>query len=768
MGIRSVLFLMAACVQLMPGMSVHAQFVTLEGKDFKLDGEDFYPVAANFSVNYLHPTSLEDPIDPDDLFFSMDDSWGLTGHYDCLGTAACGAELLEAFQKVAGMGFNTIRLVGDMVPMYAQTDPLTDERRFVVEVKRYPTTQFRRRLPLQGPAYTDGLSLRHFSMIRDILDIADDAGLKVILLTGGKSKEDPTTVPPTSYMYPAFDQRAVDDYADYLARLAEELAGHPALLAYDLYNEPHYNKMERQGWDGLGEDDEPWWRKEDICAFTTQWYDAIKANAPDHLVTLGGLGLEDLEAWDPAALKLDFYSLHTYPDAGYQNEQGSMDFAAMLQRHRGVLHWFGQVCPMPWIIGETGFSANQSPVLQWPRMHGTEAQQAAFAQASLEYTRAAGGSGWSWWVFQDFRWYNPFTATPNEARGNYFGLLRLGNGIVPWANKPAVDVVQNYVPAPMPQPPGNEPPNYYNPNNLPTVPWLTGTVEDQHGQPIKEVNARIWCKSLNTDPDEEDLETFHSTYTDAAGGFIFYQEPQTAGYGAPVYENLLVVGVGTDRVFYGTWFGTPIPNYATHMLEMHPFLFKGQLANKDIYSTTQEPVQHYHAWTDLTVEDVTVHAGPDTGASLVEVAARNSVHITGDFHAQAGSVVHIRIMETFPECDANAFKSLLVEPTAAWDLVQPERAVEPPRLELRFLPAEGDNVVRVFPNPFRDAVEVLMEGMEGPVTMEVLDGLGRVVHRGNAEGSRTVLSLSHLALGPYHLLVRQGQQLWSHTLIKQP
>lgn len=98
-----------------------------------------------------------------------------------------------------------------------------------------------------------------------------------------------------------------------------------------------------------------------------------------------------------------------------------------------------------------------------------------------------------------------------------------------------------------------------------------------------------------------------------------------------------------------------------------------------------------------------------------------------------------------------------------------ETATGLPHIELRFLPLEVDNAVRVFPNPFRDVVEVHADGFDGPMQMEVLDGLGRVVYRQHgATGSRIVLSLGHLAPGPYHLLLRQGQQRWSHILIKQP
>src|SRR5690606_10992706 len=50
MAIRHILSLMAIIAHLVPGLPVQAQFVTLDGKDFKLDGQDFYPIAVNFTV----------------------------------------------------------------------------------------------------------------------------------------------------------------------------------------------------------------------------------------------------------------------------------------------------------------------------------------------------------------------------------------------------------------------------------------------------------------------------------------------------------------------------------------------------------------------------------------------------------------------------------------------------------------------------------------------------------------------------------------------
>ena len=39
-------------------------------------------------------------------------------------------------------------------------------------------------------------------------------------------------------------------------------------------------------------------------------------------------------------------------------------------------------------------------------MHGSEFEQAEFATFSLEKARLSGASGWSWWDYQEVRWYD--------------------------------------------------------------------------------------------------------------------------------------------------------------------------------------------------------------------------------------------------------------------------------------------------------------------------------------------------------------------------
>ena len=218
------------------------------------------------------------------------------------------------------------------------------------------------------------------------------------------------------------------------------------------------------------------------------------------------------------------------------------------------LHWSGKVCPMPWIVGETGFSANdryEYPHTDngpehhaWPYMHGTEAEQAEFTQRSPTHTRLAGASGWSCWAFQESRWFsfNPVPPPPGDSRELYFGMLHLGAPGDAWPEKPAVDVVRNYVPAPYPTTPGSEPANYINPQNLTGPPWLTGTVTI-NGEPAKDVVAELWAKNPRTTLPGFDLVTY-KTFTTSSGAFALCEHPQLPEHDAPQPDNLALLSPG--------------------------------------------------------------------------------------------------------------------------------------------------------------------------------------------------------------------------------
>jgi hypothetical protein len=802
MGNRRVLLLMTASILLMYGTPVQGQFVTLEGKDFKLDGEDFYVLAMNYSVLLARNDDVNGVPAPEDIYFAPDASFGPTSAFDCTGESDCQARLLTDFQKVREMGFNTLRVVGGFGAHYRDTpEHGPDERRFGMFLHRNPfpnNNHDHDHIHVDLEADMDGpYSERFFDLLIDLLDVAEQADLKVILLCVEPTKMNENE--NRRHMYPTFDQKAVDEYTVYLSQMAAALQHHPALLAYDLFNEPQFNTLEYQG--AVDEEEpqsHPKWKKQDICDFTAQWYDAIKGQDPNHLITLGGLGDYELEVWDMAVLHIDFYSLHFYPLKNYLSE---WDMEQALEHYQAVLHWFGQTCPMPWIIGETAFSASDAtspphtgpaspPEVyqqyhQWPYMEGTEEDQRAFAEWSLALTRQCGGSGWSWWYFQEYLWWDyylpmghpdgPAYSHEGLMRGIYYAMLHPGDSNADWYEKPAVDEVRNYVPAPMPEYPGAQPANYYNWNNLPGPVSYTGTIKDQHGHPIK--NAQAWLRLNNPDdpdvpphylPGQTENLTFHVAVTNPAGVFQFNTQPQITGFHTPVYYNLILVAVGASVEAHGGWFdGLEPPSGTTFYLDRTTFQFDDRLEDMTVASTDGVPLQRYAAWVDLEMEDVTVTDAPDPGATQVEFAARHTVHIVGGFHAQQGSEVHIYLEETFPDCTEDSFKSLVVgggEGSPEEAVAAKERTHK--RIELSFLAPEGV-AHRVRPNPFTNHLEVSW-GSEDLALLQLLDATGRTVGTWQRPGPVTLLELGTIAPGPYYLHITQGAHISTHQIIKQP
>lgn len=83
----------------------------------------------------------------------------------------------------------------------------------------------------------------------------------------------------------------------------------------------------------------------------------------------------------------------------------------------------------------------------------------------------------------------------------------------------------------------------------------------------------------------------------------------------------------------------------------------------------------------------------------------------------------------------------------------------------------GPSKLQVFPNPVRDRATLrLPEGLEGQVTVEVLDGIGQVMQRSEfnaSTGMRTSeLDLASLPAGTYFMSVRNGDRVMHRKVTK--
>lgn len=366
--------------------NIQAQFVHLENSGFKLNGQNYYPMVLNYGVLIRKNSQNEYWVTPSHCY-------GNTNEFECHNKADCLDELKAHFQMVKDMGFNAIRLCG-ISPRY-NLDYFTNKtgKIYMTSWLLDSCTSSVYSQCIQEEI-TPSVRTKMFSYINDVLDVAADRDIKVLLLCGG----------PDTAIYR-------EKYADYLEALAINFRNNTTLLGYDLFNEPTYfSKMRNEGLN-----------KSQICSIVSSWISRMKAADPNHLITIGFTNSNTVYDWDPELIAVDFASFHPY---GTFNQVGNEIF------------WYADNITKPWIIGETGLPSDDTLT--------TYEEQKQFASIVSKRCIDCGGYGFSWWQYQDVWW--------GDYDQNYFGLLN-HNGItnttvsglsVQGTPKPAVDVFKNF------------------------------------------------------------------------------------------------------------------------------------------------------------------------------------------------------------------------------------------------------------------------------------------------------------------------------------
>ncbi|MBO4587114.1 MAG: hypothetical protein J5677_04785 [Bacteroidales bacterium] len=257
-------------------------FVTLQDGHFAIDGEPWFPLMLNYKAF----------IDGDSVVAAP---W-YTG------------DLRSNFDTIASWGFNAVRVCLDVLP-------------------------------------EDGDTAAMFAATRSMIQLADSAGLRVMLLI---------KAPFNGY------------WCDYAIGLMHHLADLPALWAYDLMNEPLYF------------DPEPDRSKNDAVSVVANWHRLVRTHAPHQLFTVATAEPIEVFEWDPSLLPVDFLEIHTYHPLRVQSE----------------MWWYGHYTGKPWMIGETGLPADNHSVSYDDQMH--------FMRETYNYARDLGAIGYGWWEFQDY------------------------------------------------------------------------------------------------------------------------------------------------------------------------------------------------------------------------------------------------------------------------------------------------------------------------------------------------------------------------------
>jgi len=784
-----------AVIALVHGSWGQSGFVTLEGRQFMLDGEPFYPVVMNYSVELV--SNVPGSVEPSDLYFSPATHYdaNVFSHYECNNEPSCTDQLQIHFEKLVSMGFNAIRLL--CPPLMSEEGP-GGEQKYRLEL-RYNNGEWPP--PYAGfldvPDFSGPLAERYFEILRTVISIADNAGLKTILLCAedyNVDDGDPNNGESWYQLTLAENEEAVELYRKYLGRLANELRDEPGLIAYDLWNEPNWTAGHLTGL-----------TKAQVCEYTERWYDTIREADPLHLVTLGGSSYHEISSWDPAVMKLDFYSPHHYPAPAvvfnYDNDLANESLKAQF-------YWLGADCPMPWLIGETGFIAENDnvdpldatlncngnhldpdPVYDaMPWTGGTEEEQAAFADLSLHAVRDYRGSGYSWWDFQNARFsdLNIQDQFPNEPekwlQGNFFGLLKFGNHApivapqVPcalpewsepkrWRDKIAVSTFAGYDPGEAPTELPSPPTNYGSWHNTGGEVYRQYTIMDEEtGEPIPHALATVeWFYRTADETDNENVgaSLWERNTTNLTGDAIIHSRNATNDVyvATPEAKRLFIDAFGSEHRIYDDENGVPWPSDDEWIaLQRNRLIMDDAVTDHTVPMTG---IEVHSAWSTLTLTDVLVQGDVNSGG-IADFKARDQVHAQQEFHAQQGAGVHLFTEATFLEC-VDVIDGMA--PFGQQGTRTKVRGVDAIQKKLLLNFEQRDPQIRVFPNPCTTALQVVLRYGAGQCI--VTNSAGAIVFKSTASSSIHVLDVSTWAAGDYtvHVTTVDGESITTITKI---
>lgn len=325
-------------------------FVSLKNNEFILNDKAFFPIVINYCAAFQ--TDKKNLWVRPSKFYSID-------NFEYTNKDSCLIKFKSDMDLIKKMGFNSVRIckVGET----RLNEEKEGELSFKVHIANQNDSTFI--LTNNDKNYTS-----YFSALDEMLNIINNAGLKVIFLTKTSPKSKTTET--------------------HLAKLCKRFKDNSTIFAYDLFNEPLYF-------------DKPIRKKEEVFQLMIRWDKIIEKNAPHHLSTIGLEGIREVFEWDPNILNVDFISYHPYE---YEYEQV-----------RNEIYWYGKYTKKPWIIGETAIPADNDSV--------PYKEQLFFAEKTMKQNINCGGSGYSWWQFKDIE--------GNEFHSSFMGVITQKEKIKP-------------------------------------------------------------------------------------------------------------------------------------------------------------------------------------------------------------------------------------------------------------------------------------------------------------------------------------------------
>lgn len=385
------------------------KFVSMENGHFVYEQKEFFPLTINYKSELLQINGQ--------FCAAPYKGYYPNGEIKNMNPDSCKKQLLNDFKWIKELGYNTVRIVGigeeriedysdGKLSVYACCNENNKSNTYLLNDETYNS---------------------YFSALDTLFKLADETGLKVILLIK---------------LHPSFKTTEA-----HFERLAKKFSNTPVLMAYDLFNEPlYFDTLERE--------------KKDVYEIVNRWQKIKNENAPHQLSTIGMVGVREVLEWDPNILNVDFLSFHPYE---YEPNQVMSE-----------IYWYGKHVTKPWMIGETGVPADNDSV--------SYDVQKDFANKTLNQTYNCGGIGYSWWQFRDVSWL--------DFHQDYLGVVsregstQLADGTTEYGKaKPMNDVIKEFNPNQQ-KTECVKPENYYNYSNSKTC-KIIGKLESESGEPIE-------------------------------------------------------------------------------------------------------------------------------------------------------------------------------------------------------------------------------------------------------------------------------------------
>ncbi len=588
---------------------ITAQNVTIQNNKFKLNGNDFYPMVINYNVRVVNNNG--------NFFVSPDFAYNVQNDFECNDVNSCASQMQTDFNYISSMGFNTVRIAG-ISPKYIAGQGLVQS--FVDHnIHSGPSGDFE----INPYNLTKPGLLRLFGIYNEILKAAAQATpkpLKVIFIM----LSDQTDLNPIHL-------GLQNDFLNVLSAHFSSAPNNSALLAYDLINEPS---------NGV----KPPITKQSACSTVETWYNTIKANDPNHLVTIGLHGAMDVYMFDPAMLKVDFHSIHVYPDFRPTEDKTQAVVQENARKRLACdLYWFQHATNLPWIIGETGFAARWAGSASSTSLDGSINSMTDYINFSLHASCNCGSSGYSWWNYQEQHHYGPTHAKFGQ---DSYGLLKFGYAPSLSAEKPGVYSFKNYVPKISGPCPAEYTPTYdatktfYNRFAYPPYPQkeIGATIIDQLGNPVKNAVVQVIVKYSLIETDG------FTTYTDENGYFKVI--PLSLPSSPPPMITFVKISAPEAEII--KWYnpsGVNIPNTST----IQKSNYNTVLPSTTLFAGTNAI---YSAKNNLVVTNAIVHAG-----AIADFKASKSIILNANFESNTASSTHIFIDPTPPVCsDLSGFQ----------------------------------------------------------------------------------------------------------------